>query len=464
MDHFTYSDGSLHCEGVSIESIADAVGTPTYVYSAATLRDHLRRLVEAWSAMSPRICFSVKSCPNLAVLRTLVDSGAGMDVVSGGELVRARRAGCAASHIVYAGVGKSDAEIRLALREGIGLFNIESEPELENVQRLAADEGCTAHCALRVNPDVDPQTHRHTTTGTRETKFGVDLERALELFRRHGRNAHAVLDGIHLHIGSPVYRTEPYLESVRRALGLIDALAAEGVRIRTLDLGGGFGADYETGQSPDARRYADAVEPLLAPRVRDGLALILEPGRTIAANAGVLVSRVHYVKRGGGKTFVICDAGMHTLLRPSHYEAFHFMWPVRPGSAMVPARRARDMGMDGLETVDVVGPLCETGDYLALDRALPPMGRGELLAVFTAGAYGMSMASRYNSHALPAEVIVDGAIPRLVRQRECVEDMLAHEDAVGTPIAAPIAAPNAVPHAAPTAAASARAHAGAVSQ
>ena len=437
MDHFRYCDGALHCDGVSLEAIAESAGTPTYVYSAATLRDHMTRLASAWSPLRPRICFSVKSCPNLAVLRTLVDAGAGMDVVSGGELVRALRAGCPAELAVYAGVGKSDHEIRLALRERIGLFNIESEPELENVRRLAEQESCAAHCALRVNPDVDPRTHRHTTTGTRETKFGVDLEQALAIFRRHGRDRHAVLDGIHLHIGSPVYSTDPYVESVRRALALIDTLASEGIRIRTLDLGGGFGADYETGQSPDARAYAEAVEPLLAPRVRDGLQLILEPGRTVAANAGVLLARVQYVKRGGAKTFVICDAGMHTLLRPSHYDAFHFMWPVRPPEGFVPERRAQRMPMDGLERVDVVGPLCETGDYLALDRELPRMERGDLLAVFTAGAYGMSMASRYNSHPLPAEVLVDGMSARIVRQRETVEDLLAHEDSRGSPIAAP---------------------------
>lgn len=440
MDHFRYSDGSLHCDGVPLEAVASAAGTPTYVYSAATLRDHLHRLASAWGLLSPRICFSVKSCPNLAVLRTLADAGAGMDVVSGGELARARRAGCPSDLIVYAGVGKSDEEIRLALRERIGLFNIESEPELENVQRLAARESCAAHCALRVNPDVDPRTHRHTTTGTRETKFGVDIAQALEIFRAHGRDPHAVLDGIHLHIGSPVYSTDPYVESVRRALALIDTLAAEGIPIRTLDLGGGFGADYETGQSPDAARYAEAVAPLLAPRVRDGLRLILEPGRTIAANAGILVTRVQYLKRGGAKAFVICDAGMHTLLRPSHYDAFHFMWPVRPPEGMVPDRRARAMPMRGLETVDVVGPLCETGDYLALDRDLPPMARGDLLAIFTAGAYGMSMASRYNSHALPAEVMVDSGMARLVRQRETVDDMLAHEDADGSPLDLSLAA------------------------
>lgn len=437
MDHFTYRDGALHCEGMCLSAVADACGTPAYVYSAATLREHLQRLSSAWAALSPRICFSVKSCPNVAVLRTLVDAGAGMDVVSGGELARALRAGCPPGRIVYAGVGKTDGEIAMALREGIGLFNVESEPELENIGRIAESEGAVAHCALRVNPDVDPRTHRHTTTGTRETKFGVDIARARDLLARHASSRHAVIDGIHLHIGSPVYDTAPYVESVRRALELIDDAQANGSRIRTLDLGGGFGADYETGQSPPAAQYAEAVSPLLAPRVRDGLQLILEPGRTIAANAGILLARVLYVKRGGARTFVICDAGMHSLLRPSHYDAFHFIWPVRPSPGMVPPRRAREMPMDGLETVDVVGPLCETGDYLALGRPLPTVERGDLLAVFTAGAYGMSMASRYNSHPLPCEVMVDGDRAMLVRRRESLEDLTAHEDPAGEPLRIP---------------------------
>jgi diaminopimelate decarboxylase len=427
MDHFTYEGGELRCEGVTAEAIADAAGTPTYVYSRATLEGHLARIAEAFAPVDPLICYSVKSCGNLAVCRTLAAGGAGMDVVSGGELFRALRAGCPPERIVYAGVGKRDDEIAQALEAGIGLLNVESEPEFENIARIARAMGRTCRCALRVNPDVDPRTHRFTTTGTKETKFGVDIERAHAFFRTYGRDLHARLVGLHLHIGSPVYDTAPYVESVRKALALRDTLVSEGFEIEVLDVGGGFAADYETGRSPSAADYARAIVPLLEPAVRSGLRIVLEPGRSIAANAGILLTRVQYVKRSGDKTFAICDAGMNTLLRPSHYDAFHFIWPVRPAARHVPSMRSREPAMEGLVPQDVVGPICETGDFLALDRAMPPVERGDLLAVFTAGAYGMSMASRYNSVPLPAEVMVDGDAFRVVRRRESLEDLVAHE-------------------------------------
>ena len=435
MDHFDYrpvaapgGPHELHVEGVAIAAIADRFGTPTYVYSAATLREHYDRLVAAFRPLSPLVCYSIKSSGNLAILRLLAERGAGMDVVSGGELHRAIAAGVAASRCVYAGVGKTDAEIVAAIDAGIGLLNIESEAEFEVVADLAARRGRTVRAALRVNPDVDPKTHRHTTTGKKETKFGVDLDRARAFFRRYGRDEWCRLEGIHLHIGSPIYSPQPYVESVTKTLRLVDDLAADGFTVRTLDLGGGFGADYETGQTPPLSEYAAALVPLLEPRVRkNGLAIILEPGRTIVANAGVLVTRVLYRKDGGEKSFVICDAGMNTLLRPSHYEAFHFLWPARVDAARVPTRRGRDPGVAGLRPVDVVGPICETGDFLALDRPLPETSRGDLLAVFTAGAYGMSMASRYNATPLPAEVLVDGGEARLVRRRETHDDLVAHE-------------------------------------
>ena len=382
---------------------------------------------EAFAAVDPLICYSVKSCGNLAVLRTLVDLGAGMDVVSGGELHRALAAGCPPERIVYAGVGKRDDEIAAALDAGIFLLNVESEEEFENIARIAAARGARCRCALRINPDVDPRTHRFTTTGTKETKFGVDIERARAFFRRYGRDPHARLVGLHLHIGSPVYETQPYVEAVTKALALRAELMAEGFEVSVLDVGGGFAADYETGRSPAAADYARAIVPLLEPAVREGLQVVLEPGRSIAANAGVLLTRVQYVKRSGDKTFAICDAGMNALLRPSHYDAFHFIWPAEPPAGFVPARRTADPGLPGLVPVDVVGPLCETGDYLALDRPLPPVKRGDLLAVFTAGAYGMSMASRYNSSPLPAEVLVDGDRLTVVRRRETYEDLVAHE-------------------------------------
>jgi diaminopimelate decarboxylase len=350
-----------------------------------------------------------------------------MDVVSGGELYRARAAGAPPSAIVYAGVGKRDDEISAALDAGIYLFNVESEEEFENIARIARARNATCECALRINPDVDPHTHRFTTTGTKETKFGVDIERARAFFRSYGRDPHARLVGLHLHIGSPVYQTEPYVEAVRKALALRNELMAEGFTISVLDVGGGFAADYETGRSPAAADYARAIVPLLEPAVRNGLRIVLEPGRSIAANAGILLTRVQYVKRSGDKTFAICDAGMNALLRPSHYDAFHFIWPTDPAPEFVPSQRTEKPETPGLVNVDVVGPLCETGDYLALDRAMPPVVRGDLVAIYTAGAYGMSMASRYNSSPLPAEVLVDGKEFAIVRRRETYEDLIAHE-------------------------------------
>jgi diaminopimelate decarboxylase len=427
MDHFTYEHGALRCEGVAVADIAATVGTPCYVYSAGTLAEHLRRTREAFAALDPLICYSVKSCGNLGVLRTLTALGSGMDVVSGGELFRARAAGCPPERIVYAGVGKRDDEIAAALDAGIHLLNVESEQEFENIARVARGRGVTCRCALRINPDVDPRTHRFTTTGTKETKFGVDIERARAFFRAYGRDPHARLVGLHLHIGSPVTSTDPYVQAVTKALALREELLREGFEVSVLDVGGGFAADYETGRSPAASDYARAIVPLLEPAVRAGLRIVLEPGRSIAANAGILLTRVQYVKTSGDKTFAICDAGMNALLRPSHYDAFHFIWPAAPGPGFVPRERTREPGMPGLVPVDVVGPLCETGDYLALDRRLPPPARGDLLAVFTAGAYGMSMASRYNSSPLPAEVLVSGDAFTVVRRRETSEDLVAHE-------------------------------------
>ena len=436
MDHFRYKSGELYGEDLLLGAVADAAGTPLYVYSRATLLDHHRRLMEAFAPLEPLVCFSIKSCSNLSICRTLAGAGAGMDLVSGGELHRAFEAGVAPEHCVYAGVGKTDAEIRQALAAGVGWFNVESEPEFETIRRIAAASGRGCRAALRVNPDVDPHTHRYTTTGKKETKFGVDIERAKAFFARYGGDANCRLLGIHLHIGSPVYSTEPYARSVGKALDLIDELAASGHRIEMLDLGGGFGADYETEQSPLAADYAAEIVPLLAERVRDGLQVILEPGRTITANAGVLLVRVLFCKTSGSRTFLICDGGMNTLLRPSHYGAFHFIWPCRVAPEHVPTARRQNMEMPGLIRADVVGPICESGDFLAQDRQLPPVARGDLLAVFSAGAYGMTMASRYNSMPLPAEVMIDGASATIIRRRETYEDLTAHE-AQPQPLALP---------------------------
>jgi diaminopimelate decarboxylase len=427
MDHFNYRDGVLHAEELPLRAIAAQVGTPCYVYSLATLREHYDRLVAAFSPLRPLICYSIKSCGNLSILRELARRGAGMDLVSGGELRRALAAGVAPAQCVYAGVGKTDAEIRMAIEAGVGWFNIESEAEFENISAIAGslDRGCRA--ALRINPDVDPKTHRYTSTGKKETKFGVDIERARAFFRRYGRDPLCRLTGMHLHIGSPVFTVEPYVQAIEKALALIDELAREGFAIEMLDLGGGFGADYQTAQSPLAADYAGRIVPLLQDRVRRGLSIVLEPGRTIIANAGILLLSVLYVKTSGDKTFAIGDAGMNALLRPSHYGSFHFIWPCEVEAGFVPPRRAERLDMPSLRPVDVVGPVCESGDFLAIDRMMPPVKRGDLLAVFTAGAYGMAMASRYNSMPLPAEVTVDGSRLVLARRRETYEDLMAHE-------------------------------------
>ncbi len=424
MDQFVYRDGELYCENVPVARIAEAVGTPTYVYSAATFRGHYRAVTEGFRDLRPIICYSIKSCQNLHILKLLTGLGAGMDVVSGGELYRALKAGADPARIVYAGVGKSDAEINQAIDAGIGWFNIESEAELANLVEIARQRRQVVRAALRVNPDVDPKTHRHTSTGKRESKFGVDLERARRVFDEFGRSEHVRLCGIHLHIGSPVFTVEPYIEAVTKALDLIAELRAAGFTIDTLDLGGGFGASYHDGQSPMPGDYAARIVPLLKGQ---NLQVIIEPGRSISANAGILLGRTVFVKRGGDKQFIIIDAAMTELIRPALYDAFHFAWPVAPGPRFVPPGRRTDLDMPGCTAADIVGPVCETADFLARDRKLPPVQRGDLMAVFTAGAYGFVMASHYNSRPNAAEVLVDGDSFRTIRRRETYDDLLAAE-------------------------------------
>ena len=434
MDSFSYRNGELYAEGVRVRDIADSAGTPCYVYSRFTIEDHYDRLLDAFKEIDPLVCYSVKSSGNLGVLRVLAERGAGMDVVSGGELYRAKIAGVPLSKCVYAGVGKTDTEIRYAISEGLGatnglgLFNCESEEEFENLAAIARDMRATIRVALRINPDVDPKTHRYTSTGKKETKFGVDLERARRFFATYGHDAYAKLEGLHLHIGSPIYTVDPYREAMTKTATLVDELASDGFSIRSIYLGGGFGADYESSQSPLLKEYAAAIMPLAKPLYDRGIRFILEPGRTIVANAGILLLKVLYTKTSGEKRFVICDAGMNAMLRPSHYGSFQFIWPVAPGVDMTPARRTLDPQLPGTVVQDVVGPLCESGDFLALDRMLPAsIKRGDLIALFTAGAYGMSMASRYNSSPLPAEILVSGNHAQIVRARETFATLVEHE-------------------------------------
>jgi len=424
MDDFEYNDGTLHCERLPVPFVAEKVGTPTFLYSRATLLAHYDRFAAAFNPLSPTICFSIKSCANLHLCRLLADRGSGFDVVSGGELFRAVRAGADPARIVFAGVGKTDAEINAAIDAGIGLFNIESPAELENLIHIATSRRATVRAALRINPDVDPITHKHTTTGKKETKFGVDLEMAREVFDRFGRDSHVRLCGLHVHIGSPVNTVEPYIAAVRRSLELLGTLRAAGFQLDTFDLGGGFGAHYRGSEAPGAATYAAAIVPLLA---NQNLKIILEPGRSIAANAGVLLTRVLYTKQSGTRRFAIVDAGMNDLVRPALYDAHHFIWPAEPGPQFVPNPRSATNAISGLVEMDVVGPVCETGDFLGRARRLPPLKRGDLVCVFTAGAYGMTMSSNYNSRPRAAEVLVDGDSFRVIRRRETYDDLVAAE-------------------------------------
>ncbi|MEX2213338.1 MAG: diaminopimelate decarboxylase [Phycisphaeraceae bacterium] len=428
MDHFHYRNGRLHCEGMDLNDLASKVGTPAYIYSRATFEEHYDRLAAAFAELDPIICYSIKSCGNIHICKLLADRGSGMDVVSGGELFRAQKAGATMSKVVYAGVGKTDSEIRQAIEAKIGWFNIESEAEFENIASIARSMGAVTNGALRVNPDTyDPRTHVKTSTGKKETKFGVDIDRAKRFFDRYGNNPNLKLSAIHLHIGSPIYSADPYVQAIDKALVLIAELKQKGFTINTIDIGGGFAADYESDKSPLAADYANKIVPLLKPFKQAGGRIIIEPGRTIAANAGVLLTRVQYIKMGGSKKFVIIDSGMHHLIRPTLYEAFHFIWPADVAPMHVPQHRKAEMEMPGLEKCDVVGPICESGDFLAKDRLLPPVARGNLLAVFTAGAYGMVMASHYNAMPLPAEILVSGDKATIIRRRETYDDLIAAE-------------------------------------
>jgi diaminopimelate decarboxylase len=329
------------------------------------------------------------------------------------------------SRVVFAGVAKTDDEIRQAIDAQIGLFNIESEQEFENVARLCQQAGRPMRAALRVNPDIDPETHDYTATGKKDTKFGVDIERAERFFQTFGRSEWLRLDAIHLHIGSPIKKTTPYVKAITKTLALIDRLRGQGFTVRTLDIGGGFAAAYGVGKTLNATAYAKKIVPLLRGR---GLEVILEPGRSINANAGVLLARVLYVKQGDKRNFVIVDAAMTDLIRPALYSARHFVWPAKLGADQAPPPRLIDhQAADGVK-VDIVGGVCESSDFLAKDRVLPPMQRGDLLTVFTAGAYGFVMSSQYNSRPRAAEVLVDGATWRVIRRRETYEDLLAAEE------------------------------------
>jgi diaminopimelate decarboxylase len=424
MDYFEYKDGNLFVENVSVETIGREVGTPVYIYSKATFEEHLQKIQQAYSQIDTTICYSVKACGNINILKFMAEAGSGFDIVSGGELYRVMQAGGDTSQIVFAGVGKTDTEIIEALDANIGYFNIESEAELQNLIRLASQQGKQTKAALRVNPDVEYKTHAFLKTGKKETKFGVDIERALKVFSDYGDNPAVSLCAIHVHLGTGGKKIDPYVEAVKKALPLIDQLRGKGHTIEAIDLGGGYGADYESNTVPSAAEYASGIVPLLKDK---NIKLILEPGKSICANAGVMLTRVLYTKQGGRKKFIIVDAGMNDLIRPSLYDAFHFIWPAKVDEKFVPPQREKDLRLDGTEVVDIVGPICEGADFFAKDRAMPAAERGDLLSVFTAGAYGFTMSSNYNARGRAAEVLVDGDKFLVIRKRETYEDLIAME-------------------------------------
>jgi diaminopimelate decarboxylase len=424
MDHFQYREGQLFCEETPVTSLADRFGTPLYVYSQAMFLGHLKGLLSAFAELDPLVCYSVKANSNLGILKVLAEHGSGFDVVSGGELYRVQLAGGSPAQTVFAGVGKTDEEIAAGLEAGVLMFNVESEAELDAVARVAAGRGQVAPIALRVNPDVDPKTHRYTSTGKKESKFGMDIDRSLALAEGAARSASVRMIGMHMHIGSQITSVEPYAGAVGKGVDIIARLRAMGHPVAWWNMGGGFGINYKGHEAPPIAEFARAIVPAVK---ASGCRLALEPGRYIAGNAGILVSRVLYTKQSGEKRFLIQDAAMNDLIRPALYESFHRIWPVVVPSGMPAPPSDFEAEIAGTEPWDVVGPVCESGDFLAKDRALPRLDRGALLAIFSAGAYGMVMASNYNTRPRAAEILVDGNKARVVRRRETYDDLVLQE-------------------------------------
>lgn len=413
IDEYTYRDGELFAEDAPVRALAETYGTPLYIYSRSHLRRQYAALTEAMADVRPLICYSVKGNSNRAVLQTFAELGAGADVVSGGELRRALNAGFPAEKIAFAGVGKTVEEIDAAIDARILFFTVESEAELERIGARASARNASARVAVRVNPDVDPRTHKYTTTGTLENKFGVDLERAERVYDRVLELPGIEPAGIHMHLGSPLANEEPYVRALEKTAPLCRRLRERCETFRHIDIGGGLGIPYRPGEPPFD---LDAFRRRVAPLLRDtGLEASMEPGRFLTGNAGILVSRVQYVKENPLKKFVIIDASMTDLIRPPLYEAYHHILPVRETGEHI--------------TGDLVGPVCESGDFMAKDRLLPAVAQDDLLAIMSAGAYGYVMASNYNSRRRPAEVMVEGARHALVRERETADDLTKGEHA-----------------------------------
>lgn len=421
LNPFQYRQGELYCEDVPVAQLVEKYGTPLWIYSQAKLLHEYREIRDAFSAVDPVICYSVKANSNLSLLRLLGAEGCSFDVVSGGELYRVREAGADTTKVAFAGVGKTDEEIRFALENDILMFNVESEPELDAISQVAAEMGKVAPVALRLNPDIDGKTHEKTTTGKKGNKFGMDIERHNQLADKVLADPHLELRGIHLHLGSPINTTDPYKQAAQKALHVVRELRAKGHQTNWINLGGGFGLNYRGSEAPSAKTYAEVIVPYVQ---EAECRLALEPGRSICGNAGILVSRVVFVKHEGGKRFVIQDAAMNDLVRPAMYDSFHKIWPVQ---TTLPTPADFEAEIPNCSPADIVGPVCESGDYLAKGRSFPEVQRGDLLATFSAGAYGTVMSSNYNSRRRGAEVLVNGTTDQLIRRRETYEDLIAHE-------------------------------------
>lgn len=416
MNHFAYRNGELHAEGVALKRIAKEVGTPAYVYSLATLRRHFQVFDRAFATVRHIICFSVKANSNLALLRAFAREGSGFDIVSGGELFRALKVGADPKKIVFSGVGKKREEIEYALNTGILMFNVESEQELVVLNEIAARVGKKAPISLRINPDVDPQTHPYISTGMQKAKFGVDIKKSIDTYKKAAALKNLDVVGVDCHIGSQLTSVAPFVDALAKVREYLDRvlvgeLKKEGAQIRYLDLGGGLGINYHDETPPLPEEYAQAIIQGL-----EGLdvTLILEPGRVIVGNAGILLTEVQYVKETEAKKFVIVDGGMNDLIRPALYGSYQGIQPVVESKAEK-------------IVADVVGPICESGDFFAKDREIDRPQRGDLLAVMSAGAYGFTMASNYNSHPKPPEVLVDGDRYYVVRKRESLDDLINGE-------------------------------------
>jgi diaminopimelate decarboxylase len=427
MHSFHYREGYLYCEDVDLTPVAEEFGTPTYVYSAGTILDHHTRLNAALAPLDHLICYAVKANSNRAILNLLAEAGAGFDIVSGGELFRVLAAGGDAARCTFAGVGKSDDEMAYALEQGVYSFNVESEAELESLQRIAHGKSMRAPIALRVNPDVDPHTHRYISTGSEENKFGIALDQVRAVYERAGRMRNIEIVGVQMHIGSQITDANPFASAIEKMLPLVRDLISK-YAVKFFSIGGGMGIIYrralesgsgkwwhDHGGEPSAfsvRDYADVIVPPL----RDlGIRILVEPGRFLIGNAGVLLTRVRHIKRTGRKEFGIVDAGMNDLIRPALYQSYHEIVPVK-------SERKRK-----INKIDIVGPVCESGDFFALDREIPELREGDLLAIMSAGAYGFVMASNYNSRQLPAEALVHGNKFALIRKRQTWEDLVRGE-------------------------------------